>query len=175
MNSAEELCHSSGPWKKHKYFQKIGEGANAVYKYAKNDAVDDSKDFYKKHVTGDEYKGRELAAKENAKYDQHLAENAAKEGRTEAANRGLKESERYGRMAAKAEHDYYTKSLKGISENAAGNVKRSVGNAGHTVRSVANDSVSRGQRLIDSILHPKTTVSVTSNLMPAGTKKTIKK
>ncbi len=26
---------SSGPWKKHKYFKKIGEGANAVYKYAK--------------------------------------------------------------------------------------------------------------------------------------------
>lgn len=26
---------SKGPWKKHKYFQKIGEGANAVYRYAK--------------------------------------------------------------------------------------------------------------------------------------------
>lgn len=33
MNNAETLCHSSGPWKKHKYFQKIGEGAKAVYKY----------------------------------------------------------------------------------------------------------------------------------------------
>ena len=38
MNQAEVLCHSSGPWKKHKYFQKIGEGANAVYKYAKKAA-----------------------------------------------------------------------------------------------------------------------------------------
>lgn len=38
MNQAEVLCHSSGPWKKHKYFQKIGEGANAVYKYAKDKA-----------------------------------------------------------------------------------------------------------------------------------------
>ena len=36
MKQAEVLCHSSGPWKKHKYFQKIGEGANAVYKYAKD-------------------------------------------------------------------------------------------------------------------------------------------
>lgn len=32
------LAHSSGPWKKHKYFQKIGEGANAVYRYAKKKA-----------------------------------------------------------------------------------------------------------------------------------------
>ena len=40
MNQAEVLCHSSGPWKKHKYFQKIGEGANAVYKYAKKKADD---------------------------------------------------------------------------------------------------------------------------------------
>ena len=40
MNSAEELCHSSGPWKKHKYFQKIGEGANAIYRYAKKGASD---------------------------------------------------------------------------------------------------------------------------------------
>lgn len=31
----DELAHSSGPWKKHKYFQKIGQGANAVYKYTK--------------------------------------------------------------------------------------------------------------------------------------------
>lgn len=30
------LEHSSGAWKKHKYIQKIGEGANAKYKYAKD-------------------------------------------------------------------------------------------------------------------------------------------
>lgn len=163
MNQAEYLCHSSGPWKKHKYFQKIGEGANAVYKYAKSaaenpgssveDAAHNVKKFYNKNITGDEYKGREWAAKENAKYNQHLAENAAKEGRTEAANRGLKESERYGRKAAKAEHDYKTKSLKGVTESA----------------------ISRGQKKIDEILHPKTTISITSNLMKPGTKKVIKK
>lgn len=159
MNQAEVLCHSSGPWKKHKYFQKIGEGANAVYKYAKNDAIDDAKGFYRKHVTGDEYKGREWAAKENAKNDQHSAENAANEGRTEAANRGLKESERYGRMAAKAEHDYYTKSLKGISESAPGKAKA---------------TVAKGEQILKNMFKTKTTVTVTSNLMPPGTKKTVK-
>lgn len=40
MNKAEELCHSSGPWKKHKYISKVGEGAKAVYKYAKKAASD---------------------------------------------------------------------------------------------------------------------------------------
>lgn len=30
------IMHSKGAWKKHKYIQKIGEGANAVYKYAKD-------------------------------------------------------------------------------------------------------------------------------------------
>ena len=47
MNRAEELCHSSGPWKKHKYFKKIGEGANADYKYAKDNVAG--------RVTGDYY------------------------------------------------------------------------------------------------------------------------
>ena len=28
-----ELCHSKGPWKKHSYIKKIGEGRNAVYIY----------------------------------------------------------------------------------------------------------------------------------------------
>lgn len=139
MNQAEVLCHSSGPWKKHKYFQKIGEGANAVYKYAR------------KNITGDEYKARENAAKENSKDAQHLAETAEKEGRSDAANLLLRRAERYGRKAAEAEYDYRTKSLKGISENAAGNVKRAVDNAGHTVRSAANDSILRGQSVIDNL------------------------
>ncbi len=49
MNSAEELCHSSGPWKKHKYFQKIGEGANAVYKYAKDKSGATDRENWQKH------------------------------------------------------------------------------------------------------------------------------
>lgn len=163
MNQAETLCHSSGPWKKHKYISKVGEGAKAVYKYAKSSAENpegvientahEAKKFYRKHVTGDEYKGREWAAKENSAYDKHLAENAVKEGRMEAANRAIKSSERYGKKAAQAEHDYRTKSLKGITESA----------------------ISRGQKKIDEILHPKTTITITSNLMKPGTKKVIKK
>lgn len=48
MNRAEELCHSSGPCKKHKYFKKIGEGANAVYKYARDKAAETGKEIYEK-------------------------------------------------------------------------------------------------------------------------------
>lgn len=56
MNNAEVLCHSSGPWKKHKYFQKIGEGANAVYKYAKDKAgVDERAEWKKKKKISDRY------------------------------------------------------------------------------------------------------------------------
>ena len=63
MNQAEELCHSSGPWKKHKYFQKIGEGANAVYKYAKDKAkaagdalgLDEREEYLKRKKTSDRY------------------------------------------------------------------------------------------------------------------------
>ena len=58
MNQAEYLCHSSGPWKKHKYFQKIGEGANAVYKYAKKaygsqarEDMDKYDDIYRKTMS----------------------------------------------------------------------------------------------------------------------------
>ena len=63
MNQAEYLCHSSGPWKKHKYFQKIGEGADAVYKYVKKkgaeiaDAagVDEREEYLKRKKTSDRY------------------------------------------------------------------------------------------------------------------------
>lgn len=63
MNQAEYLCHSSGPWKKHKYFQKIGEGANAVYRYAKKkgselaDAagVDEREEYLKRKKISDRY------------------------------------------------------------------------------------------------------------------------
>ena len=63
MNNAETLCHSSGSWKKHKYFQKIGEGANAVYKYAKDKAkaagdalgLDEREEYLKRKKTSDRY------------------------------------------------------------------------------------------------------------------------
>lgn len=42
------LEHSSGAWKKHKYIQKIGEGANAVYKYTSNKLAANRKKFFEK-------------------------------------------------------------------------------------------------------------------------------
>jgi len=68
MNSAEELCHSSGPWKKHKYFQKIGEGANAVYKYAKKTASDTAG-----KLTGDYYESEANRLNKDAEYYNHEA------------------------------------------------------------------------------------------------------
>jgi len=165
MNSAEELCHSSGPWKKHKYFQKIGEGANAVYKYAKN---------ADKTITGSAYKKEAKDEEERAEYANELAGHAPKaimvgrdvdnvknDGSADFAfkspDQWADSASYHGRKAAEAESNYYNKSLFGKAEKTA------------------RSSVARGQRLIESILHPKETVSVTSNLMPAGTKKTIKK
>ena len=64
MNQAETLCHSSGPWKKHKYFQKIGEGANAVYKYAKDkaDKKIQGEAVSKNHLIQDNPAGNKLLA-----------------------------------------------------------------------------------------------------------------
>ena len=64
------LEHSSGPWKKHKYIQKIGEGANAVYKYAKN---------ADKTITGSAYKKEAKDEKERAEYANELAGKGTKD------------------------------------------------------------------------------------------------
>lgn len=167
MNQAETLCHSSGPWKKHKYFQKIGEGANAVYKYAR------------KNITGESYKRDAEKYRDKSNSDSEYAKGIEREAEADAERFGISKDkaldevleptsngglapmrQRYnavaeraaynGRKAAQAEHDYKTKSLKGVTESA----------------------ISRGQKKIDEILHPKTKITITSNLMPAGTKKT---
>lgn len=175
MNKAEELCHSSGPWKKHKYFEKkakndelehssgpwkkhkyiskVGEGANAVYKYAKN------------KVTGEGYKERAASWEASAKDEDERAKYIKKEIYDPAHEEGDEEWKRlsknvmkgarenaleYRKTAAGYREDYRTKSLKGIAET----------------------TIKRGQKKIDEILHPKTKITITSNLMPAGTKKT---
>lgn len=165
MHDERYLAHSSGPWKKHKYFQKIGEGANAVYKYAKN---------ADKTITGSAYKKEAKDEEERSEYANELAghapkairvgrdvDNVKKNGSADFAfkspDQWADSAAYHGRKAAEAKSNYYNKSLFGKAEKTA------------------KQSISRGQRLIDEILHPKTTVSVTSNLMPAGTKKTIKK
>lgn len=86
MNQAETLCHSSGPWKKHKYFQKIGEGANAVYRYAKKKAgyaygSEYRKDMDKYHDAEDRAQANMWKANEdNWKLKNKIEENATKEG-----------------------------------------------------------------------------------------------
>ncbi len=68
MNHAEYLCHSSGPWKKHKYFQKIGEGAKAVYRYTKQAAKDAAG-----KITGDYYDSQANKHQKDADFYNHEA------------------------------------------------------------------------------------------------------
>ena len=164
MNQAEVLCHSSGPWKKHKYFQKIGEGANAVYKYAKN---------ADKTITGSAYKKEAKDEKERSEYANELAghspkairvgrdvDNVKKDGSADFAftspDQWADSAAYHGRKAAEAQSNYYNKSLFGKTEKTA------------------KQTVAKGEKLLKEFFSSKTTVTVTSNLMPPGTKKTVK-
>lgn len=159
MNQAEVLCHSSGPWKKHKYFQKIGEGANAVYKYSKKaaGAVADAAKNPDKAITGSYYKARADWEKENSDVEASFVDSTNPNISDWGRNDGAKNAERHGRKAAEAESNYYNKSLFGKTEKTA------------------KQTVAKGEKILKEFFSSKTTVTVTSNLMPAGTKKTIKK
>ena len=95
------LEHSSGAWKKHKYIQKIGEGANAVYKYAKKKVdTDITGNAYKNNAQkylddGGTTKGKVYNEEMIKYYDKSLA------GNTEKIKNRI------------AESAYYTKSLAG--------------------------------------------------------------
>ncbi len=93
FNRIEEntaLEHSSGPWKTHKYIQKIGEGAKAKYKYAKD------------KVTGENYKKEAMEQKVKSDLSKETGDNNA--------------AAYHGRKVAEAETNYSTKSLRGVSE-----------------------------------------------------------
>ena len=170
MNHAEELCHSSGPWKKHKYFQKIGEGANAVYKYAKS---------ADKTITGSAYKKEAKDEKERSEYANELAghaPNALRVARNvddvkngvadftfKTPDQWADSAAYHGRKAAEAEANYYSKSLFGKTEKAANSTK-------HTVRSIANDSVSRGQSIINKLLGKDTEKRTIKDTMTGKTR-----
>lgn len=138
------LEHSSGPWKKHKYIQKIGEGANAVYKYAKKKVDTDitGKD-YKKEATDQKIKARE--ANTAANYSR-TADPEYYVGGQDAMNKQTEKfaskAEYHGRKAAEAESAYYTKSLAGKSKA----------------------TVDKGKALIKDFFTPKTKVTASSNL-----------
>lgn len=143
------LEHSSGAWKKHKYIQKIGEGANAVYKYSKKAA--DKVTYAAKHphesITGRDMK----LAKEYWELNSEAnGANAQLKNATDAErNASYRRAERAGRMAALEEREYYTKSLAGKSKA----------------------TVEKGKALIKDFFTPKTKVTVSSNLTG---KKTVK-
>lgn len=136
------LEHSSGPWKKHKYIQKIGTGAKAVYKYSKKAA--DKVAYAAKHphesITGRDMK----LAKEYWELNSEVNSSNAQLKNASDADRhaSYRRAERAGRMAALEEHEYYTKSLAGKSKA----------------------TVERGKALIKDFFTPKTTVKTSSNL-----------
>ena len=149
------LEHSSGPWKKHKYIQKIGEGASAKYKYAK--------DKWNKDVTGKAYKDEAKDEKQRAEYagkrsdigytrliDGRDVDNVQNGGANLTFKKGTewaRSSEYHGRKAAEAESVYYTKSLAGKSAK----------------------TVARGKSIIKGLFTPKVTVKTSSNLRDQGT------
>lgn len=160
MNQAEVLCHSSGPWKKHKYFQKIGEGANAVYKYAK------------KNITGSDYKKEAKDEKQRSEYANDLAGSATKNlmvGRNvddvktasngnQSADFTFRSSQNWadsaayhGRKAAEAQSNY-NKSLFGNTEKTA------------------KKTVAKGEKILKDFFKSKVTKTVTD--VSTGKKRT---
>lgn len=180
MNQAETLCHSSGPWKKHKYFQKIGEGANAVYKYAKDkaDAKIQGEAVSKNHLIQDNPAGNKLLAdqdreayEEMKRREQYIKDNrgdALAFGHTpgeinkeekkyaNAANYFANEARKHGERATKQEIEGKKKSVFYKAERAAKSAKKSA----EKVNAIAKEKVDRGQKKIDEILHPKTKVTI---------------
>lgn len=140
MNNAEVLCHSSGPWKKHKYFQKIGEGANAVYRYSKQkvkEAADKS---------GLSTKAEIEKNKDWAKMDNY---NSSEDYIGENRKRYYSEQAKGERRTAYELQKKYNKTPLGKAESTAEKAK-----------AIAKEKVDRGQKLIDKLLHPETKVTV---------------
>jgi hypothetical protein len=217
MNNAEVLCHSSGPWKKHKYFQKIGEGANAVYRYAKKKAgyaygSEYRKDMDKYHDAEDRAQANMWKANEsNWKLKNKIEENATKEG-IDGVTRVIngkalrKEKERnqeyFDKQYAKAQYannkygsagtKYYNslaykvekatgsydksraerarkKGYDSLAEKHEAAYEKSAGakakKSAAKVKSLATDSVQRGQEKIKKLFSSETKVTHKSNVI----------
>lgn len=160
MNSAEELCHSSGPWKKHKYFQKIGEGANAIYRYAKKGASDTAG-----KLTGSYYdKEAEKYEKDAEFYGDQASKHFVNATKDAARERTPQEDARY--------EDYWRKEKELMNRNmrketaadmAARLARRKSDNAplkslkGETAKSI----VSKGEKIIKDLFNPPAKVTST--------------
>lgn len=112
------------------------------------------------------------------------------EGYKEDAERYKKESESYGKVAktaqdaanGKIENPFTTRKPQDIANDWANGAayygrKAAEAESGYknSLKSKAESTVEKGRKKLDEIFHPEETISVTSNLMPAGTKKTFKK
>lgn len=122
-------------------------GQKKVHKYLSR-YFKNGKWFYRYKVTGEGYK--EDYAKNKLKSEE--AGELAKQTTGENKNSYAKEASYYGRKAAEAEAGY---------KNSA--------------KSKTDAAIARGQAKIDAVLHPKEKVTVSSNLMKTGEKKTVKK
>lgn len=100
---------------------------------------------YEYKITGKGYKKDAIQSKARS---QLSSEQAKKATSANTKNTLAKAASRYGNNSVRAMNNYYTKSLAGAIE--------------------------RGMQIIEGLLKPTVTVTSTSNLMPAKTKKRIK-
>lgn len=100
---------------------------------------------YEYKITGKGYKKDAIQSRARS---QLSSEQAKKATSANAKNSLAKAASRYGSNSERAMNNYYTKSLAG--------------------------SIERGMQIIEGLLKPTVTVTSTSNLMPAKTKKRIK-
>lgn len=100
---------------------------------------------YEYKITGKGYKKDAIQSRARS---QLSSEQAKKATSANAKNSLAKAASRYGSNSVRAMNNYYTKSLAGAIE--------------------------RGMEIIEGLLKPTVTVTRTSNLMPARTKKRIK-
>lgn len=186
MNQAEVLCHSSGPWKKHKYFKKIGEGKNAVYKYARNavDTIHDKaidaeldqipdkiKDKAEDIAWNVDYDARQLA--QEAKWKAEDAKEAIDEKTGQAAKDRWYKAEREAQSARNVRNDTYFHNAKSEGAKSWNRIvdqsvkdKRDTAHAAKQVYSKtplgkAESTIKKGQALIDKILNPPVKRTIT--------------
>lgn len=151
------LEHSSGAWKKHKYIQKIGEGANAVYKYAKKSA----KETWDRDITGKTY--RDQYNRSDKKRDE-LAEQKFGPLTSDAEYDSWKRQKKIAEIARdKSEENYYNKSLLGKIDKVTKYDRIDQDNLKNTIKK-EKSTVERGKSLIKDFFTPKTKVTASSNL-----------
>lgn len=150
------LEHSSGPWKKHKYIQKIGEGANAVYKYAKKSAKARSDWKYNEERANAWSKA---SIKENDRYNDLVNEY----GTDDIVNVRSTVS---GDIVsdAKADKNLTYEQAKGFRKTANEKKNEYSKTVFGKVEFLPKNTIDKGKALIKDFFTPKTKVTASSNL-----------